>query len=159
MPDPVRLDPDPPGLERRELVPADRLVADAERPQRLLVRQRTIAVEEPDRHEDHRRIAVALQDRQSVLEVVAVPVVERDEDGSAGKRRAVDVVVAHLPQRDRDVSELGEQLPSAPRRRAVGTVVGFGWRSLTLWYMSTRSVRSASPSSPPAPATVSPIAR
>src|SRR4029079_12706053 len=42
LPDSMRLAPDSPVFERRELVPVDRLVADAERPQSLLVRQRTI---------------------------------------------------------------------------------------------------------------------
>jgi hypothetical protein len=158
VPDPVRLDADAAGLERRELVPADRLVVDAERAERLLVRKRTVAVEEADRDEDHRRVAVALEDRQRVLEVVAVPVVEGDENRAFRKRGRLDVVGAHLLERDGLVPELGEQRHLLGED-ARGTVVGFGCRSFTLWYMRTRSVRSSAPSSAPAPVIVSPIAR
>ena len=67
VPDPVRLDANPTCLELCQLVPTHGLVADPDRAQRLLVRQRAIAVEKPDRHEDDGRIAVTAQDRQRVL--------------------------------------------------------------------------------------------
>ena len=96
MADAVRLDTDATCLEGREIVPLDRLVANALRSQRLLVRQGTVAVEEADGNEDHRRVAVLPKNGQSVLEIVAIPVVERDQDRAGRKRGAVDVVVAHL---------------------------------------------------------------
>ena len=116
VPDSVRLDADAACLERRELVPADGRVANAERAQRLLVRQRAVPVEKSDRDEDHCWITVALEDRQRVLEVVAVAVVEGDEDGAGRQWSAVDVVIAHLIERHRRVAETRRVGRSAPRK-------------------------------------------
>ena len=124
VPDPVRLDADAARLELRELVPVDGLVPDPEQPQRLLVRQRPRVVEEPDRDEEHRRIPVLAQDRQRVLEVVAVAVVEGQEDGARRERLAVEVVREHGVERDGRVAELAEQrhLLREDRRRDRGRV-------------------------------------
>ena len=52
---------------------------------------------------------MALEDRQRVLEVVAVAVVEGDEDGAGRKWSAVDVVIAHPIERHRRVAETVEE--------------------------------------------------
>src|SRR5918996_629084 len=85
VPDSVRLDADPTGLELGELRPVDGLVADAEEPQRLLVRERALVVEEADRDEEDGGIPVTAKNRQGVLEVVAVAVVEGEEHGPRGQ--------------------------------------------------------------------------
>ena len=108
--DAVRLDADPARLELGELVPVERLVPHAEQTQRLLVRQRAA------RRRGTRSgtkttagIAVPPQDRERVLEVVAIAVVEGDQDRAGRKRRPVQVVVAHRVERHRRVAELAEQ--------------------------------------------------
>ena len=69
------------------------------------------------------------QDRQGVLEVVAVAVVEGDEHRADRKRSAVDVVVPHRLERHGRVAELGEERhlllehPRGNRRRVRPEVV------------------------------------
>ena len=144
--DPVRLDADAArlelararpsrasGCERRARAGAPRAAA-ASRP-------RDVA----DRDEDHRRVAVRCEHRQRVLEVVAVAVVEGDQHGARRQRRAVDVVVEHRVEVDDRCSRARRAAPicsSKTRRPAPSS--GSSGRSLTLWYMRTRSVRSAS---------------
>ena len=107
------------------------------------MRQRRLVVHVGDRDEDHGRIAVLLRARQRVLEGVAVAVVERDQHRArAGAARRACSGRARRRGR-RPCSRARGAARAARRRRATGTVVGFSGRSLTLWYMSTRSVRVA----------------
>ena len=111
MADPVRLDADPARLELGELLPVEGRVADAgarrgsPRAEAAASRRRGY----PIGTKITAGIAVLEQDRERVLEVVEVAVVERDEHRALGKRRAVEVVVAHRVERDRRVAELAEQ--------------------------------------------------
>ena len=74
----------------------------------LVVRQRPGAVEVADGDEQHRRVAVLLQHRHGVLEVVAIAVVEGNKHRALGQRRAVHVVREHVVERDRRIPELAE---------------------------------------------------
>src|SRR5581483_2898516 len=75
MADPVRLDAHAEPLELAELLPVDRAVEHAGRGEVLLVRQRLPVADVREGHELHGRIPVLVQDRRSVLEVVAIAVV------------------------------------------------------------------------------------
>ena len=93
MSDAVRLDAYAAGLELGELVPVERRILDSEAEESLLVRKGPRVVEVRDRREDDSRKSVLTQDREGVSEVVAVAVVERDQDSSLRKRGAGDIVV------------------------------------------------------------------
>ena len=75
----------------------------------LVVGERAPVADVAERREEHRRVAVLLERGQRVLEVVAVAVVERDQDGLRRQRGAVDVVGEHGVEPDDRVAELGEQ--------------------------------------------------
>ena len=108
VPDAVRLDAHAGGVEVGEIRPLERPVEDAAAGQMLVVRQRPRAVEIADGDEQHRGVAVLLEHRHGVLEVVAVAVVERDQHGAVRQRHAVDVIREHVVERDRGIAELAE---------------------------------------------------
>ncbi len=127
--DAVALDADPAGLELRQLVPVERRVDEPLRGEVLLVGQRPRVVEVADRDEDHRRIAVAAQDGERVLEDVPVAVVERDQHGARRQRPHSGDVVEHGVERDDLVAELAEhrhllvEEADRHRDRVLGAVV------------------------------------
>ena len=88
VPDPVRLDADAARLELGDLGPVERPVDDAARREVLVVRQRAALLEVADRDEQHGGIAVPLEDRHRVLEVVEIAVVERDQHRARRQRQA-----------------------------------------------------------------------
>src|SRR4051794_19340592 len=117
--DPVRLDAHAEPLEFGDLVPVHRRIEDAVRREMLLVWQRLPVADVRDRDELHRRIPVPVQHRRRVEQVVAVPVVERDQHGARGQRLELDVVSedgVEVDDRVAELLELRHQLVEEPGR-------------------------------------------
>ncbi len=117
MSDAVRLDANAAGLELGELVPVERRVLDSQAEECLLVRKGPRVVEVRDRREDDGRKSVLTQDREGVSEVVAVAVVERDQDSSLRKRGAERGSGPSRHQAKRARTRAYRGAPSAPRTR------------------------------------------
>ena len=107
--DPVGLDPHAERLELGERLPVERRVLAAVARGRTLVRERLTVVEVRDRDEEHGRVAVLLEHRRRVVQVVAVAVVERDQHRPSRQWATVAVVVEHGVEVDDGVAELAQQ--------------------------------------------------